>query len=70
MYSVFMAFDIDGDLSFAKLCVKQLSRALRGPFTMEKAQSARLCLGVVQRDIEEWMKRNAEEQTSRSTQKR
>ena len=51
MCSVFMAFDINGDLSFAKLCVKQLSRALRGPFTMEKAQSARLCLGVVQRDI-------------------
>jgi hypothetical protein len=66
-----MALGVNGDLSFAKLCIKQLTRALRrGPFTMEKAESARHCLGVIQQDIEEWTKLHAEERTSRSTEKR
>ena len=59
-----MAFDISGDLSFAKLCLKQLMRAFRGPFTLDKAESARICLGVMQRDIEEWMKLNSEKKRS------
>src|SRR5207344_2429808 len=51
-----MAFDINGDLSYARLCVKQLARALRRPLTMEKAEGARFCLSVIQRDIEEWIR--------------
>ena len=64
-----MAFNINGDLSYAKLCVKQLARALRTPLTMEKAEGARFCLGVIQQDVEEWIKRNAEKRNSRSSQK-
>ena len=61
-----MAFDINGDLSYAKLCVRQLARTLRRPLTIEKAEAARFCLGVIQQDIEEWMRINAEKRTSRS----
>jgi hypothetical protein len=62
-----MAFDIDGDLSHAELCVKQLARALRRPFTVETAEVALFCLGVIQRDIEEWVKRNPEKRRSRKS---
>ena len=55
-----MAFDINGDLSYARLCVKQLARALRRPLTMETAEGARLYLAVIERHIEQWVKRNAE----------
>jgi len=55
-----MAFDVSGDLSFAKLCIKQLARAMRGPFTMEKAESARSCLRVALRDIELWIEQHAQ----------
>lgn len=60
-----MAFDINGDLSYARLCVKQLARALRRPLTMETAEGVRFCLGVIQRDIEEWVKLNAEKRGSK-----
>jgi len=64
-----MAFDVNGDLSFAKLCIKQLARALRGPFSMEKAEGARICLGVVQRDIEMWIEEHARERRVRHARK-
>ena len=60
-----MAFDINGDLSYARLCVKQLARALRRPLTLETAEAVRLCLGVIQRDIDEWVKLNAKERGSK-----
>jgi hypothetical protein len=59
-----MAFEIDGDLSYAKLCVKQLARALRRPLTLETAEGARFCLEVIQRDIEEWIRRHPEKRRS------
>ena len=59
-----MALEIDGDLSFTKLCIKQLARAMRGPFTIEKAESVEICLGVIQRDVEAWVKRHNDEQRS------
>ena len=68
-FGVLMAFEVNGDLSFAKLCIKQLSRALRGPCTMDKAESASICLGVVQRDIEAWVRLNADKSTSRYPKK-
>lgn len=58
-----MAVDVSGDLSFAKLCVKQLNRSMRGPFTMEKALSALTCLRVAMRDIEEWIQLNSDDQS-------
>jgi hypothetical protein len=59
-----MAFEINGDLSFAKLCIKQLTRAMRGPFTIEKAEAVEICVGVIQRDVEAWVKLHADEQRS------
>ena len=57
------------DLSYAKLCVRQLVRTLRRPLTIEKAESARFCLDVIRQDIEEWIKLNAGKRTSHSSNK-
>jgi hypothetical protein len=60
-----MAFDINGDLSYARLCVKQLARALRRPLTLETAEGVRFCLGVIQQDIDEWVKLNAKKRRTK-----
>ena len=65
-----MAFDVSGDLTFAKLCVKQLARAMRrGPFMLEKAESVRQCLRVALRDIELWIEQHAQEKRDGSSRK-